>query len=209
MSPKYVSNRKGEIVSLFIRRRTDIRSEEGSVLVLTAVMMIVMTGFVGLAIDSGSFYLHKRSLQTAADAGALQGGHELHRGHPSLVTAAALTGATENGYSHGTDGVVVEVYTPPVTGFYVGDTAAIEVVVRQPSPVTFMAMFGVTPPTIPARAVAWAGVNSKTCVHILEDSAGNAFDTQSSHAFNAPNGSGLASERVCQGSDLSPFQRPK
>ena len=27
--------------------------------------------------------------------------------------------------------------------------------------------------------------------------------------FNFSDGSGLASERVCQGSDLSPFQRPK
>ena len=60
------------------RHRTDIRDERGSILILSAVMMLVLMGFLGLALDSGSFYSHKRALQTSADAGAYQGGYELH-----------------------------------------------------------------------------------------------------------------------------------
>ena len=169
------------------RLHTDVRSETGSIIILTAFMLIVLLGFVGLAIDVGSHYNHKRVLQTAADAGAFQGGHELHRGKTSLITSAALTGTAENGYTHGTDGVVVEVYNPPVSGFYVGDVAAVEVVVSQPSLITFMRMFGFTQPTIPARAVTWAGANSKNCIHVLEDSELDAFDYQSSAVIDAPN----------------------
>ena len=68
-----------------------------------------------------------------------------------------------------------------------GDGAAVEVVVQQPSPITFMTLFGFTAPTIPARAVAWAGANSKTCIHVLEDTEQDAFDYQSSAILNAPN----------------------
>ena len=165
----------------------NIRREKGAVIIMTAFMLVVLLGFVGLGIDVGSHYNHKRVLQTAADAGAMQGGHELHRGKTSLITSAALTGTAENGYPHGTDGVTVEVYHPPVSGFYVGDDAAVEVVVSQPSPVTFMRMFGFTPPTIPARAVTWAGADSKNCIHVLEDSEQDAFDYQSSAVLDAPN----------------------
>ena len=59
--------------------------------------------------------------------------------------------------------------------------------VSQPSPITFMTLFGFTEPTIPARAVAWAGANSEVCVHVLEESDEAAFNTQSSHEINAPN----------------------
>ena len=38
---------------------------------------------------------------------------------------------------------------------------------------------------------------------------GMSFSTARKALKNTPDGSGLASERVCQGSDLSPFQRPK
>ena len=167
-------------------RRIDVRSERGSIIILSAVMIVVLMGFVGLALDSGSLFTHRRQLQTAADGGALQGGHELQRGNTSLVNSAALTGTAENGYANGTDGVTVEVYNPPVTGYYVGDNAAVEVVVRQPSPITFMQLFGFTSPTIPARAVAWAGANSKNCILILEETEQDAFDYQSSAVLNAP-----------------------
>ena len=126
--------------------------------------MVVLMGFVGLGLDTGSLFNHKRVLQTSADAGALHGAYEIFRGNTSLVTSAAMTGSADNGYAHGSYGVTVEVYHPPVTGYYLGDNAAVEVVVRQPSPITFMTLFGFTPPTIPARAVAWAGADSKTCI---------------------------------------------
>ena len=50
----------------------------------------------------------------------MNGAYEIFRGNTSLVTSAALTGSADNGYQQGTYGVTVEVYHPPVTGYYVG-----------------------------------------------------------------------------------------
>ena len=172
--------------SVTTQRHTDVRDEKGAVLIMAAGMMVVLMGFVGLALDVGGFYAHKRPLQTAADAGAYQGGYELNRGNTTLVTSAAQTGTAENGYQQGYDGVTVEVYNPPVTGYYVGDNAAVEVVVRQPSTITFMSMLGWAAPNIPARAVAWAGADSRNCIHVLEDVEEDAFDYQSSAVLWAP-----------------------
>ena len=168
------------------RRRPDIRDERGAVIILAAVMMVMLMGFVGLALDSGGLFNHKRILQTAADAGAWQGGYELHRGNTGLVTSAAMTGSLENGAPHGTDGAVVEVYHPPVAGYYVGNPAAVEVVVRQPTPITFMSLFGWGAAPNAARAVVLTGLNSDTCIHVLEPWEQDAFDYQSSAVLNAP-----------------------
>jgi len=45
--------------------------QSGQAIVLVALMILVLFGFVGLAIDSGRAYLDRRHLQAAADAAAL------------------------------------------------------------------------------------------------------------------------------------------
>ncbi|MBI3977256.1 MAG: hypothetical protein HY331_03630 [Chloroflexi bacterium] len=52
-------------------------SERGSVLVLTALIMIVLLGFSALVLDVGLLYITRRHLQNAADAAALAGGMQL------------------------------------------------------------------------------------------------------------------------------------
>lgn len=50
-----------------------MKNEDGAVVVLVALMMTVLMGFAALAIDVGYMYNQRRSLQNAADAGALAG----------------------------------------------------------------------------------------------------------------------------------------
>ena len=45
--------------------------EEGQTLVLTALCMTAMLGFLALAIDVGVLFRSKRCMQTAADAAAI------------------------------------------------------------------------------------------------------------------------------------------
>lgn len=45
-------------------------SEKGSVIILTALMLLVVIGFIGLAIDVGRLYITKNKLQNAADMAA-------------------------------------------------------------------------------------------------------------------------------------------
>src|SRR5438309_7427594 len=46
-------------------------AQRGQAIVLVALMIVVLLGFVGLAIDGGRAYLDRRHLQAAADAAAL------------------------------------------------------------------------------------------------------------------------------------------
>ena len=170
-----------------LRRRVAriARGDRGSILILTALSMVTLTGFMGLALDVGSLYQHRRVLHTAADAGALGGGAEIYRGQTSLITASALAATAENGYAHGTDGVTVTVNHPPQSGFYVGDPAAVEVLITQPNPTFFMRVFGWTTIPVGARAVAWAGANDKHCIYGLEETDRDAFSYNSSARLEA------------------------
>src|SRR5579859_4757580 len=47
------------------------RPQRGQAIVLVALMIVVLFGLVGLAIDSGRAYLDRRHLQAAVDAAAL------------------------------------------------------------------------------------------------------------------------------------------
>ena len=51
-----------------------IKQECGAMLVLTAVLLPVMLGFAGLAVDVGNLYVHKTRLQNTADAAVMAGG---------------------------------------------------------------------------------------------------------------------------------------
>ncbi len=62
----------------------------GTILVLTAVLMIVLLGFVALTVDSGFVQLTRTQLQSAADAAALSGAMELSgTDDPAVVRANA------------------------------------------------------------------------------------------------------------------------
>jgi len=54
-----------------------ISDRQGTILVLTAVLMIVLLGFVAFTVDSGFIQLTRTQLQSAADAAALSGAMEL------------------------------------------------------------------------------------------------------------------------------------
>lgn len=160
-------------------------SERGSVLVLTCVASLVMLGFLGLGLDLGAMFNHRRLLQTAADAGAMHGGSEIYRGKTMLVASSARKGTEENGFKDGADNVVVEVFHPPATGYYVGDSRFVEVRVQQPSPTFFMRLFGFNSVQIPARAVAGAGATAQNCIYVLEDADPDAFWYNSSARLTA------------------------
>jgi hypothetical protein len=154
-------------------------------MILTTLGMTALLGMMGLAIDVGSLYQHRRTMQTAADAGAMAGGAEIYRAKAALVQPSALLATATNHFEDGTDGVEVTVNRPPATGFYVGDMRYVEVVITQPSPTYFMRVFGWTSVNVPARAVAGVGATGRNCVYVLDPSAPGAFQTNSSAVMDA------------------------
>lgn len=79
------------------------REQEGAVLVLTALLMVVLIGFVGLVVDSGHQMVRYREAQNAADAAALAGAYALYAGDSvDTATNEAKLVAQQNGYDSST-----------------------------------------------------------------------------------------------------------
>jgi hypothetical protein len=92
------------------RRRDRYRSESGLVLVWMALMLVVLLGMAGFAVDLGSWYLRSSKLQRAADAAALAGVVWMP-GDPAAAQAAAVVTLQKNGI----DTTKVAVTYPPPT----------------------------------------------------------------------------------------------
>src|SRR4051794_31453670 len=73
------------------RRRLSARSaQSGQAIVIIALSMIVLLGFVVLAIDGGNYYNLRRGAQNAADVSALAGVHYYYK-NSSAASSAVLT----------------------------------------------------------------------------------------------------------------------
>ena len=63
--------------------------QRGAVAIIVGLLMVVLVGFIGLALDGGHLYLTKTELQNGADACALAASYEL-TDTPSIPAAAFL-----------------------------------------------------------------------------------------------------------------------
>lgn len=69
-----------------------VKQERGAIFVLTALLLPVLFGFLGLGYDVGNLYMHKARLQNTADAAALAGA----RGYVNKLSENALNGYATN-----------------------------------------------------------------------------------------------------------------
>ncbi len=146
--------------------------QSGQVLVLAAISMVVLVGFLALSVDVGLLWASKRQMQTAADAAAVAAAVALRSGH-SYQTAA--TGASKlNGFTYGQNGVTVTVNNPPLSGTYAGNQNYVEVVVKQPQPAYFLGVLGYSTVDVSVRAVS-GSINGPACVYALNPSASGAL----------------------------------
>ena len=159
-------------------------SQSGQALILTAAMLPLLIGVTGLAVDVGMLYHHKRRMQTAVDAAAMAGGGEMMRNRFAQIVASGRAGSAANGFAHGGT-TTVNIYHPPITGYYVGNVRFVEAQLTQPSPTYFMQVFGWDEVTIVARAVAGAGANGEYCVYVLDPSMNDAVLASSNAVLNA------------------------
>ncbi len=79
-------------------QRKDRRGERGSILVLSAVVMLSAVLAVGLGVDISRFYLAKAELQNAVDAAALAGASALNSDPSGITDAVARATQQMNKY---------------------------------------------------------------------------------------------------------------
>lgn len=174
-----------------------LRDESGQTLVLSALLMCILMGFMALAIDVGVLFRAQRKVQTEADAAVTAGALCAVYGNAFCTQysgtdwkSVAKGAATFNGMSSSAT------FTPsgsggPTYGQHTG-TGYVEVIITEPSPTVFMSTFFALSPwllnsgsgspnylsaTVGARAVAGL-VPGQTCLIALNPSSPDAIDVK-------------------------------
>lgn len=154
-----------------------LMDESGQTIILAALCMTIILGFLALSVDMGLVFCVKRSAQTAADSAAITGAQEIRFAD---VTSAAKADSARNGYTDGTGGVTVTVNNPPASGPHSGNAAYVEVIVAKAQNTYFMNLFNQGSMTVKARAVATMGT-TQNCVYSLNTSG---IDINASNGVN-------------------------
>jgi Flp pilus assembly protein TadG len=159
------------------------RDERGQTIILVALSLPILLGFIGFATDVGLLFMDKRQIQTAADSAAIAGALNLTYG--DYVTAARAA-STANGFDYTKTGVTVTVSDPPTwaSSNYVGKTGYVEATVSKSESTIFLSLFGQPSVTVTARAVATNQGPGKGCVYTL-GSSGLGMHIQGSAAITA------------------------
>lgn len=147
--------------------------QRGAVVAYVAIILPVILGGLGLAIDNGRLYAARRQMQTAADATAIAAAHEWRQQNHESYADEALDDASLNGYAPGPD-TQIEINTPPVRGPRAGDSEYVEVIIRDQVPLYFMRAFSRSSTIVESRAVAGL-VPTDACIYILDPVASNAL----------------------------------
>jgi Flp pilus assembly protein TadG len=172
------------------------RDERGQTIILVAFSLPLILGFIGLATDVGALFKDKRDIQTAADAAAIAGALNLNStiaNGTNASTTAAQNAAAANGFTNGSNGVIVTVNNPPTwpASNYngvanSGNQGYVEVTVTKSNPTIFLSLFGYPSVTVLARAVATNTGPGVGCVFTLDPAASPALTVTSTLQSLAP-----------------------
>lgn len=178
-----------------------LREESGQMLLLTVLSTCVLFGFLAFATDVGLLFRAKRNIQIAADAAATAGALDyLYQVKSSSTCSSATTvaevatcdaqaAATANGFTNGTNGVVVTINTPPQFGYH-QSSGYVEAIIQVPNPTIFMNLLGfnfsqgVNSVNVSARAVAGSPQAGNNCMWLM-DTSGYDLQLQGSPTINA------------------------
>lgn len=139
------------------------REEQGQTLVIGAVCMVALLGFLALVADGGNLFVERRNLQGTADAAAMAAVRELP-GSPGTATATA------SDYAQNLNGDDIDLQGVE----FANSNSQVRVTVRKTVPGSFLAVIGKEPPTVRARATARAsqlrGIGGALPFALLRDS---------------------------------------
>ena len=114
-----------------------LRSTSGNVFIMTAILMPVILGSAGLAVDSIQWVLWKRQLQRAADSAALAGAYAASQAKDAVATATADLTRTQELVL--TTPATIE--NPPTSGSFSTNNKAVRVTLQYRKSLPFTGMF--------------------------------------------------------------------
>lgn len=172
--------------------------DEGLSAILTALMLPVLVGFVGLGVDVGMWYAKKRALQSAADSASISAALTYAARH-DLTSARgfAVGDAERNGFDSATGTTTINI--PPLSGTNMADPGAAEVILKEPQRLFFTSLFIREAVVVRTRAVASASaLPGSHCIVALDPAMDRAVDF--SGTANATIDCGVASNSVSNSS---------
>ncbi len=137
------------------------RSERGQALILIVFAIIGLVGMTALAVDGGRAYSERRRAQNAADSTALESAYTKVFGGD--LYAEGLARAASNKFVDGdatanstSPDVNIEIYNPPTSGPYAGDSQYVQVIITATVKTYFGRAVGIPVITNQVEAVARA-----------------------------------------------------
>jgi hypothetical protein len=114
------------------RALRNLRLDDSGSVVTILVALPVLAGAVAIGVETGELYRIKRQMQSAADAAALAGSVDRAAGKSTtVITTDAQYEAQRNGFTNGSNTVVVTVNAPPTTGTNTTAPGAVEVIITK------------------------------------------------------------------------------
>lgn len=95
-------------------------------LILFALFLFVIVGFLALSVDGGFILAERRQVQSAADAGALAAAKAMVDNRAGIAAASAQSYAQANAGA----GATVQVLSPPASGNFAGNAQYVQVIVN-------------------------------------------------------------------------------
>lgn len=180
--------------------RKFFREDKASVMVLSGLLLAILIGLLGLAVDSSYAFYMRTKMQSAADAAALGAAANLAKGGtPSTAIAVATSLGTSNGFTSGVADTLVISTIPPGPNpngsnpSYANNVNYVRVRISQTVPLFFASVIGVAS-TWPVSVNAVAGVkNSPDCLIALNGFRINGTNTASLNNCSAVIGGNLNS----------------
>jgi Flp pilus assembly protein TadG len=113
----------------FANRLTELfRDKSGVSMATVALMMPLLIGFSGLAMDVGVWQVNKRNLQGAADQAAFAAAIAASKGATTdQARMQAKAVMAEHGYLDGAEGLTLTISNPPTAGHFSGQSGYCEV----------------------------------------------------------------------------------
>jgi hypothetical protein len=149
--------------------------EEGNVALMMGIVAPALVGALGLGAEVTYWQLEQRSLQSAADAAAYSGAGQLSQNRSLTDIKSAASAAAYASGLHATRGLTPVVHSPPVSGKFIGESFAVEVVLTENVPRLFTGVFLEGNTTkIAARSVATTAGARPSCVLALNGAAAGA-----------------------------------
>jgi len=175
-----------------------LRREQGQILVMVAILMTALLGFVGLVVDTGHLYAQRRQSQNAADEAATAGARDrFYGGSKDAAITAARSNASGNGFNNNGTSNTVTVHIPPTSGPHTGDSNYVEVVVWEQPRTLFIQALGVGG-SVKSRGVAgFVPVPKNYALLVLNPTMCSAYNQTSSSTLTI-NGGGAMINSSCQ-----------